>query len=336
MVSPSIESRSESSVHHTLENFRVLPPKSSSPILSNKASNFSSTPTLFVSPPATIEIPPKPSPSAPLPTNHVYPILNPSSSRSVPKSLNTDAPQKAAPPLVERLRKSEDKTLRRLAPVTISDTGRPRVLIPNSVFQKGAELHKDFIICYFNGRPPPFTHIQNEVLQGDLSNLWTTTPNHRFSWQVNKLLKLSPLIYSWIWLRVSNGLTCRFWTDNWSIFGNLKQFLQLSENSLLVIPEMTSLGSLFVTGSWQLPPARSESQLQGLNRRSPIGILTLLCWQSCVYWAWTERNGRLHRKNFRSVDALTRLIDRQIRNRILVFRDNNPIVSSTLMQQWLA
>lgn len=78
------------------------------------------------------------------------------------------------------------------------------------------------------------------------------------------------------------------------------------------------------------------SQLQGLNRRSPIGILTLLCWQSCVYWAWTERNGRLHRKNFRSVDALTRLIDRQIRNRILVFRDNNPIVSSTLMQQWLA
>ncbi|CAF1703919.1 unnamed protein product [Brassica oleracea] len=168
MVSPSIDSRSESYVHHTLENFRVLPPKSSSPILSNKASNFSSTPTLIASPPATIEIPPKPSPSAPLPTNHVFLNLNPSSSGSVPKNLNTDAPQKAAPPLVERLHKSEDKTLRRLAPVTISDTGRPRVLIPDSVFQKGAELHKDFIICYFNGRSPPFTHIQNV-----LNHLWS-------------------------------------------------------------------------------------------------------------------------------------------------------------------
>ena len=60
-----------------------------------------------------------------------------------------------------------DKTLRRLAPVTVSDSGRPRVLIPESVFQKGAELHKDFIICYFNGRPPPFNHTQNV-----LNHLW--------------------------------------------------------------------------------------------------------------------------------------------------------------------
>ncbi|CDY24471.1 BnaC05g34830D [Brassica napus] len=58
-----------------------------------------------------------------------------------------------------------------------------------------------------------------EVLQGNLSNLWTTTPNRRFSWQVNKLLKLSPLLYQWIKLRVGNGLSCRFWTDNWSEVG---------------------------------------------------------------------------------------------------------------------
>lgn len=128
---------------------------------------------------------------------------------------------------------------------------------------------------------------REEVLQGDLSNLWTTTPNHRFSWQVNKLLKLSPLIYSWIWLRVSNGLTCRFWTDNWSIFGNLKQFLQLSENSLLVIPEMTSLGSLFVTGSWQLPPARSESQVQ-----LHAYLTTILLNEEHDYYEW-EIDGKI-------------------------------------------
>ena len=65
-----------------------------------------------------------------------------------------------------------------------------------------------------------------EVLQGSLSNLWTTPPNRRFSWQINKLLKLSPLIYQCIKMRVSNGLTCRFWTDNWSSLGSIRQFLQ--------------------------------------------------------------------------------------------------------------
>lgn len=68
---------------------------------------------------------------------------------------------------MEKIRKSENKTLRHLAPVTIAESGRPRVLIPDSVFQKGEELHKDFIICYFNGRPPPFTQIQNV-----LNHMW--------------------------------------------------------------------------------------------------------------------------------------------------------------------
>ncbi|KAF2601879.1 hypothetical protein F2Q70_00027197 [Brassica cretica] len=65
------------------------------------------------------------------------------------------------PTLVEKLRRSEDKTLHRLALVTIAASGRPRVLIPDSVFKKGEEIHKDFIVCYFNGRPPPFNQIQS-------------------------------------------------------------------------------------------------------------------------------------------------------------------------------
>ncbi|KAL1219702.1 hypothetical protein V5N11_032349 [Cardamine amara subsp. amara] len=54
-----------------------------------------------------------------------------------------------------------------MAPVTIADSGRPRVLILDEVFQRGAELHKDFIICYFNGRPPPYSQIQSV-----LSHMW--------------------------------------------------------------------------------------------------------------------------------------------------------------------
>ncbi|KAJ4900577.1 hypothetical protein Rs2_14528 [Raphanus sativus] len=84
--------------------------------------------------------------------------LNPYSSTSLPSS---------APSIAEKIRKSVDKSLRRRAPISSSESGRPRVFIPESVFQKGAELHKDFIICYFNGRPPPFKHIQNV-----LNSLW--------------------------------------------------------------------------------------------------------------------------------------------------------------------
>lgn len=60
-----------------------------------------------------------------------------------------------------------DKSLKRLAPITFSETGRPRVLIPDEVFQHGAELHKDFIVCYFNGRAPPYSQIQSV-----LNHMW--------------------------------------------------------------------------------------------------------------------------------------------------------------------
>ncbi|KAF3544975.1 hypothetical protein DY000_02005734 [Brassica cretica] len=58
-------------------------------------------------------------------------------------------------------KKLEDKSLKCLAPVTLSDKQVPRVFISDSVIQKGAEIHKDFIICYFNGRLPPFNQIQS-------------------------------------------------------------------------------------------------------------------------------------------------------------------------------
>ncbi|KAF2581810.1 hypothetical protein F2Q68_00005437 [Brassica cretica] len=70
-------------------------------------------------------------------------------------------PQPAQPSLVEKIRATEDQTLQRLSPVTISPSSRHRVLIHDVVFQKGAELHKDFIICYFNGKAPPFNQIQS-------------------------------------------------------------------------------------------------------------------------------------------------------------------------------
>lgn len=309
---------------------------------------------------------------------------------------------------------------------------------------------------------------REEILGGSINNLWTTKPSPRFSWQVNKILKLSREIYPWVKLRVENGVNCRFWSDNWSSLGCIRTYLG---NATLGIPSNITLASLYCNERWQLPPARSEAQvnmqallttinltqqddyyeweiggklnsrysmgqvynylreegptvpwfhtvwnkrgipkqsfmawlivldrcptrdrilrwglqtdpfcllcnltsetrnhlyfdcnfswevwgtmgrrcgitpmrtwsqsmnqLQALSRSSPSTVLTLLCWQSCLYWLWSERNSRLHRQVFRSPDAISRLIDRQIKDKILIFRTSNPALASRLMQQWL-
>ncbi|CAA7048423.1 unnamed protein product [Microthlaspi erraticum] len=76
-------------------------------------------------------------------------------------------PEASTPNLAEKLRHFADKSLKRLAPISFSDKGTPRVLIPDAVFQEGAELHKDFIVCYFNGRAPPYSQIQSV-----LNHMW--------------------------------------------------------------------------------------------------------------------------------------------------------------------
>lgn len=78
------------------------------------------------------------------------------------------------------------------------------------------------------------------------------------------------------------------------------------------------------------------AQLQSHNSRNWRGRLILLTWQSCISWTWQERNSRLHCNTFRTVDQLTRLIDRQIRDKILSYRDRSPRLSSRMMQQWLS
>lgn len=201
--------RSGSTVPKTMGNFKVLPPKNSSPMQTNKASsairnNSFSVPVFPVSnpasnpasnpfstsnpasnpalnpapnpspvkeipvsnPPLVASLPPKPSPSGPSPVSQ----FGPSSSASPPLQPDSGFTPPPAPshiPLVEKIRRREDKTLERLAPMTLSEKGVPRVLIPDSVFAERAELHKDFIICYFNGRPPPFHQIQSV-----LNHMW--------------------------------------------------------------------------------------------------------------------------------------------------------------------
>ncbi|KAF3608903.1 hypothetical protein DY000_02051063 [Brassica cretica] len=205
-------------------------------------------------------------------------------------------------------------------------------------------------------------------------------------------------VYTWIKLTVGNGRLCRFWTDNWSPYGSLEEFLSRPRGSRLGISANATLSDLFVEGQWTLPPARSEELLQvqiylttltlveeddhyewvldgtPINRYStgdvyrklrneeevdvPLahivwiasGIpkhgfltwmtrlrnrLTCIGWQATIYWIWNERNNRLHRLQYRSEDAIFRLLDRQIKDKILSFRQSSPINSSCLMQMWV-
>lgn len=176
-------------------NFKILPPKLPSPIHTNKASapllpiETSRVPLIPVSPSKpTINSSPVPplktgvslqqqltftsSSFCPLPPPHSPALASNASQPSIPSSapLPNNLPPVTPPsstPLVEKIRKLENKTLRRLAPVTLTDNGVPRVLIPDSVFEKGAEIHKNFIICYFNGRPPPINQVQSV-----LNHMW--------------------------------------------------------------------------------------------------------------------------------------------------------------------
>lgn len=132
-------------------DFKILEPKHSTPTQTNKASSLPAQLQLQ----ASTENPPIP------PTQTTIPPPQTTSPLVEPLSSTTHSLLPDPPSLVEKIRASENKTMRRLAPVTLAPSGRPRVLILDSVFQKGAEMHKDFIICYFNGKAPPFNQIQS-------------------------------------------------------------------------------------------------------------------------------------------------------------------------------
>lgn len=67
---------------------------------------------------------------------------------------------------------------------------------------------------------------------------------------------------SWIKLRVGNGATCRFWTDNWSPLGSLRDFFAASSAPRQAVPLDITLSDLYRSGNWVVPNARSEAMLQ--------------------------------------------------------------------------
>lgn len=69
----------------------------------------------------------------------------------------------AAPTLASKLIILANKTLKRVGPTEISPKGKSRVVIPDEVFSRGADEHKNFIVGSFLGKLPTKDHIQSIV-----------------------------------------------------------------------------------------------------------------------------------------------------------------------------
>ncbi|CAN8308380.1 unnamed protein product [Cochlearia groenlandica] len=113
---------------------------------------------LVVSAPSSVPLGPS-SPEAPA-SNENYQQPPPGHS-APPRSF------KPPPSWVDKVKLNSDKSLERLAPVSFAPYGKPRIVIPDSVFEEGAEIHREFIDCRFKGIPPAYTHIQNV-----LNSMW--------------------------------------------------------------------------------------------------------------------------------------------------------------------
>lgn len=100
-----------------------------------------------------------------------------------------------------------------------------------------------------------------EVLTGSLSNFWTKKPNPKHSWLANKLIKLRQVVYNWLQVTVGNGASTRFWTDHWTPFGKLEEFLNPSVSRRMGIPANATLRDINFNGNWLIQSPRSENQL---------------------------------------------------------------------------
>ena len=125
------------------------------------------------------------------------------------------------------------------------------------------------------------------ILKGSVHNYWTTTPKQSYSWLVNKLLKMKNEVFPLIKLRLQNGQLARFWSDNWSPFEALSTHLS-GRNSRLGIPLNGTVSSLCPNGSWVLPPARNEVQLQLYAY-----LTTVQLTEEQDYYEW-EINGKTY------------------------------------------
>lgn len=100
-----------------------------------------------------------------------------------------------------------------------------------------------------------------EVLEESIDNFCVINIKNRNSWMANELLMLREAIYPWLRMKIGNGKRCYFWYSNWSHFGRMDSFLVSEGLTRTGIQSYTTLAYLWSTGSWILPPTKSDNQV---------------------------------------------------------------------------
>ncbi|CAA7050921.1 unnamed protein product [Microthlaspi erraticum] len=130
----------------TVQKYTILPPKSSSPLRTNTAS-VSHKPAPVVNKEKGKDLGSAPHSSV--------------SQTDVPLSTASKKNSPAPPTYAQKASRVVDRSLSRLASTTYSSEGKPRVAVPDAVFQRGAALHKEYVVGSFLGKMPDYGPIQS-------------------------------------------------------------------------------------------------------------------------------------------------------------------------------
>lgn len=165
-----------------------------------------------------------------------------------------------------KVKPSVDKSLERLSPQPLSPSGILRVKIPEAIFQKGAELHQDFIICRFFGRIHHHSLIQSVL---------------NFMWGKGRHLEIhSGLASNSVLVRIQNDfirnkvLEKRIWYVDTTMF----HVAQWSEDLVEKTPSLDCIPLWMIGQSIFLVLALLMSKLRLIPQK-----LYLICWK------WKER-----------------------------------------------
>lgn len=81
---------------------------------------------------------------------------------------------------------------------------------------------------------------------------------------------------------------------------------------------------------WDITLASLKGRVGSRNR----DILLRLCFQVTIYFVWRERNARIHGGNYCLANQMVKLIDKQIRNRIVSLQYTQKPRIRLLLQKW--
>ncbi|KAF2584136.1 hypothetical protein F2Q70_00035435 [Brassica cretica] len=217
----------------------ILPPKHSPPIHTNRASSphtvVSPLPHLLTPPvgsnlsPTSVPVPEPVSKPVSAPITHPASNHNPANSHKQQKHSTSKPQPLQSQTYASKAKILSDHSLKRLAPTTSSPEGKPRVLVPDAVFARGAALHKEYIVESFLGKMPDYGPIQSVL---------------NFMWGKGSKLEihLQPLKHS-VLVRVPNDyirskiLEKRLWYVDTAMF----YVSQWGENPTVSYPEITSI-----------------------------------------------------------------------------------------------